>query len=181
MDYFDLCAVGLWATAAGDSATSAWAATILAREPTEGPTGPFSIPAACHQMLRTDEAVRNQRRDAAAELAALEEMSLQQPTGVVWIDASMNLLLARLHESQGDDDRALAALRRRPMHYGRGIVFLATYLREEGRLAAKMGLVDEAIDAYQHYLHLRADPAPAYAAEASAVRRELAQLIESGR
>ena len=132
-------------------------------------------------MLETDAAVRGAAPDAQAALTALEDMSRQQPTGTVWIDAAMNLLLARMHEARGDVDRALAALRRRPHENTYGIVFLTTYLREEGRLAVLAGDIDGATDAYERYLTLRQNPDEAFRTERDIVSAELLRLIESGR
>ncbi len=88
-----------------------------------------------------------------------------------------NLVLARLWETLGEDERALAALRRREYHWGFGVAYLSSYLREEGRLAARIGDREGAISAYRHYLTLRSDPEPAATAEVDRVREELARLL----
>jgi hypothetical protein len=59
-------------------------------------------------------------------------------------------------------------------------VFLSTYLREEGRLAALTGDSAGAVGAYRHYLTLRAHPEPALQPGVEKVRAELARL-EGGR
>src|SRR4029453_17180406 len=91
-------------------------------------------------------------------------------------DQSWNLVVARLKEAQGDREGALAATRRR-LYFFAEPLFLSTYLREEGRLAALTGDREGAIRAYQHYLALRADPEPALRPQVERVRAELAQLL----
>ncbi|MGQ0539496.1 MAG: BTAD domain-containing putative transcriptional regulator [Gemmatimonadaceae bacterium] len=86
----------------------------------------------------------------------------------------VNLVLARLHEQAGDDAAALRALRRGQWFFPPW--FLATYLREEGRLAARTGDRTGAIRAYRHYLALRSDPEPRLRAQADSVRREVVRL-----
>jgi hypothetical protein len=92
-------------------------------------------------------------------------------------DQPWNLLIARFKEEKGDLQGALAATRRR-LYFIAEPVFLSTYLREEGRLAALTGDRTGAIRAYQHYLALRADPEPALQAQVDQVRAELAGLLE---
>jgi hypothetical protein len=89
---------------------------------------------------------------------------------------SWNLVVARLKEARGDLQGALAATRRRIYFYAEPL-FLSTYLREEGRLAALTGDRAGAIRAYQHYLALRSDPDPALKPEVTQVRAELAGLV----
>jgi hypothetical protein len=55
-------------------------------------------------------------------------------------------------------------------------VYLATQLREEGRLAARAGHREQAIQAYRHYLKLRTDPDPALRPQAEQIRQELLRL-----
>jgi serine/threonine-protein kinase len=90
--------------------------------------------------------------------------------------AMANLVAARLLERAGDPRRALAAVRRRGDMWTPTHPYLATQLREEGRLAALVGEREQAITAYRHYLALRFDPEPSLRAEVEEVRRELARL-----
>jgi hypothetical protein len=57
-------------------------------------------------------------------------------------------------------------------------VYLSTYLREEGRLAAITGDRAGAIRAYQHYLALRTNPEPRLRPQVEQVRADLAQLLK---
>jgi hypothetical protein len=87
-----------------------------------------------------------------------------------------NLVAARLLEKIGDTRGALAAARRRSDAWSQNNPYLATQLREQGRLAALAGEREEAIRAYKHYLALRTAPEPALQPQVEAVRRELRQL-----
>jgi hypothetical protein len=92
--------------------------------------------------------------------------------------AGANLVIARLAEAQGDLSFALRAARRRGAPFNLGPTFyLASYLREEGRLAALTADTASAIRAYQHYLALRSQPEPALRPEVERVQTELAQLL----
>jgi serine/threonine-protein kinase len=90
-----------------------------------------------------------------------------------------NLVAARLLEKLGDNRGALAAARRRTDAWTQNNAYLATQLREQGRLAALVGEREEAIRAYRHYVALRMDPEPALKPQVEAVRRELKQLEKS--
>ena len=89
----------------------------------------------------------------------------------------MNLVVARLHEQQGDLTNALSAVRRRGYHSGSVCWYLATFLRDEARLAALTGDREGAIRAYEHYIALRSNPEPILEADARAARVELAKLL----
>lgn len=88
-----------------------------------------------------------------------------------------NLLLARLWEREGDLPRALSATRRRTGSYGNSPLYMSSFLREDGRLAALTGDTAGAVRAYRHYLVLRANPEPAVRPAVEGVRRELAALL----
>jgi hypothetical protein len=88
----------------------------------------------------------------------------------------VNLEVARLREHQGDRRAALAAVRRRTYSYHL-TDYLATHLREEGRLAALTGDRSGAVRAYRHYLALRSAPEQALQPAVETVRAELATLV----
>ena len=91
-----------------------------------------------------------------------------------------NLIAARLLEKVGDTRDALAAARRRTDAWSQNNPYLATQLREQGRLAALAGEREEAIRAYRHYVALRSDADPSLRPQVEAVRGELRQLEKSG-
>jgi serine/threonine-protein kinase len=118
---------------------------------------------------------------AETVVAQLDSLLRQIPFGALTperLDRTGTLAVARLLESQGDLEAAYRAVQRREFFQTR---YLASYLREEGRLAALLGERDAAVRAYRHYLTLRSDPEPALADEVERVRAELGRLTaESG-
>jgi hypothetical protein len=130
----------------------------------------------CARMLDAWQSVLRRTADAARKVASLDSASRTVPPGWLAHFQHVNLLLSRLYESQGDTPHALAVIRRR--QYGLGLpLYLSTYLREEGRLAALAGDRHGAIAAYHHYLALRQDPEPSLRPQVDQVRRELAKLL----
>jgi tetratricopeptide (TPR) repeat protein len=127
------------------------------------------------------EAQRSAGDDPTARHAARERLeallAMGRHSGSVWDGHTeyAHLALARLHEAAGDPAAALRALQRRT-HYLGWQPYLASQLREEGRLAALTGDREGAIRAYEHYLAFRTDPEPALRAEVERVRRKLAAL-----
>ena len=128
---------------------------------------------ACATLLDAVAATSSGRADAPVAVAKLDSMLRTGPGGFVQ-DAG-NLMLARLKERRGDVRGALAAVRRRETFLTRPL-YLSTFLREEGRLAALAGENDAAIEAYRHYLTLRAAPEPPLRSEVEYVRDELGKL-----
>jgi serine/threonine-protein kinase len=140
----------------------------------------------------------SRRIDAEVEIAAIEAMradvsrsptlraatvrldsllrQLDYPSTNVGRASFANLVAARLFEKLGDQRAALTAARRRSDAWASNNPYLASQLREQGRLAALNGEREEAIRAYRHYLALRVDPEPAVKPQVDAVRQELRQL-----
>jgi hypothetical protein len=110
----------------------------------------------CADILEAWLATTKEEPTAAALARRLDSRLRQVPPG--WTDGD-NLVAARLLEANGEIPGALAAVRRR--RFDLVPVFLSTYLREEGRLAALVGDTAGAMSAYQHYLTLQAHPEPA--------------------
>jgi hypothetical protein len=86
-----------------------------------------------------------------------------------------------LLERIGKPQRALAAVRRHAAWMNNTMVYHATRLREEGRLAELVGDREAAIRAYRNYLSLRPDPEPSVRPEVEQVRKELERLEGTGR
>jgi hypothetical protein len=96
------------------------------------------------------------------------------PPGSPWLEA--NLVVARILEDQGDIDGAYAAARRQVWHGGVE-TYMSTYLREQGRLAARLGDAEAATRAYRSYLAFHDDPDPGPARDAAeSARRDLSAL-----
>ncbi|MDF1506089.1 hypothetical protein, partial [Roseisolibacter sp. H3M3-2] len=91
----------------------------------------------------------------AAALAAAERLDSLLRAGEFGIALTAGpLVLERLRETLGDARDALAALRRRPYLYARQ-PYLGAVLREEARLAARLGDRPGAARAARHYAALR--------------------------
>jgi len=96
--------------------------------------------------------------------------------------AAWLLVQADLFERSGQTEKALAVIRRQWSAGGEERAFLLpARLLMRARLARQLGLRDEAIQAYDHYLTLRSDPEAALAEQVAGVRAELAALVGEGR
>jgi serine/threonine-protein kinase len=171
----DLCNVELWRAGHDDPRTVASSVARLRRAASaaSGNDGIAAFAHSCATLLDAVAATSAGRPDAPAAVARLDSMLKTGPGGFVQ-DAG-NLILARLKERRGDVRGALAAVRRRETFLTRPL-YLSTFLREEGRLAALAGENDAAIEAYRHYLTLRAAPEPPLRSEVDYVRDELGKL-----
>jgi tetratricopeptide (TPR) repeat protein len=116
------------------------------------------------------------RPDAQTLRSRLDSIALEGCCAGVVVHWS-NIVIARAYEAAGRDSDALRAVRRGVWRFPPQL--LSTFLREEGRLAAKVGDRRGAIRAYRHYLALRSDPEPELRPEADRVREELARLERS--
>ena len=118
-------------------------------------------------------ASRARRPEAEILRARLDSVTLEGCCASVVVNWT-NLVVARAHEAAGRDADALRAVRRGVWRFPPQL--LSTFLREEGRLAAKLGDRPDAIRAYRHYLALRSNPEPELRPEVERVRAELAKL-----
>ena len=116
---------------------------------------------------------QSQSPDADAIRSRLDSVALEGCCNTVIVNWA-NLIIAKAHEAAGRDSDALRAVRRGIWRFPPQL--LSTFLREEGRLAAKTGDRAGAIRAYRHYLALRSDPEPELRPEVERVRSELARL-----
>lgn len=176
--YRDVCVLGFWRLAHRDTAAARVAIARL-----RYPRGPVWRPnEVCTTTLDAALASSTGRPDGVAALAQLDSLLLIGPT---WSDFGysfgigswgiLNLVSAGLHEAQGDLAGALAAARRRAYDWS-SPVYLASFLREEGRLASLTGEREGALHAYQHYLALRANPEREAQPEVDRVRAAVATL-----
>jgi serine/threonine protein kinase/tetratricopeptide (TPR) repeat protein/TolB-like protein len=117
--------------------------------------------------------------DASAKLIEVDSMLRDAPVTLGPLLQAGNLIAARLWERSGDQRRALAAVRRRVRLIG-GPELYATYLREEGRLAAATGDSEGAALAYRRYLTLRENAEPSLQPQVIKVRTELARIERPG-
>jgi DNA-binding SARP family transcriptional activator/TolB-like protein len=132
---------------------------------------PNRIMAVTSQMLIISRA---RRSEGALLRARVDSSSLD---GCCEVPAFANIMLARAYEAGGDEAHALEVIRRGVWFHAPR--FLSTYLREEGRLATRLGDRAGAIRAYEHYLALRSEPEPVLLADRDRIRAELDRLKRS--
>jgi hypothetical protein len=130
----------------------------------------------CAILLEAMLAAVEKRPDAGVALGRLDSLMQSGPPYRLYHQA-WNLVVARLKEGRGDVGGALAATRRR-LYFVAEPMYLSTYLREEGRLAALSGDTSGAIRAYRYYLTLRANPEPKLRPKVDKVRADLAQIVK---
>jgi hypothetical protein len=128
----------------------------------------------CADLLEATVATIEHRPGAALLVTRLNDRLRTVPPG--WTDGD-NLAVAHLLEAHGNVAEALAAVRRR--RFDLVPVFLSTYLREEGRLAALAGDTTGAIVAYRHFLILQAHPEPARIARLEEIKSDLGRLMQA--
>jgi tetratricopeptide (TPR) repeat protein len=198
--YTDLCVGELWRLEHGESGNASRAITRLRRAGSAGDSPEsLAINTVCATILDAMWAVAMHRPDAAAAVDRLDSVIRTGPGGLrngpaiaftlspgfvkttigitpVGFEDFANLIVARLREGEGDLRAALEAVRRRSYAYHR-TDYLASHLREEGRLATLTGDRAGAVRAYQHYLALRSDPEPALSSQAEQVRTALAKVL----
>ncbi len=177
--FWQTCWVERWRVAHGDLATTDRAIARLRSPVTlwrgladSARTAEFGT--LCADVLEATVATLRHRPGAALLVSRLNDRLRTAPPG--WTDGD-NLAVARLLEAHGNVVEALGAVRRR--RFDLVPVFLSTYLREEGRLAALTGDTTGAIAAYRHFLTLQAHPEPARAAVVERVRAELGRLTQT--
>jgi serine/threonine-protein kinase len=174
------CMVEQWRLEHGQLATARQTiAQLRAAKPPVDNVRAVLVSNGCAVFLEALLAAAEKRPDASTQLARLDSL-MQTGPPYRHTHQSWNLVIARLKLAQGDTAGALAAVRRR-LYWVAEPVLLATYLREEGRLASLTGDRAGAIHAYQHYLAMRSSPEPALQPQVEQVRSDLAQLLAEPR
>jgi serine/threonine-protein kinase len=175
--YWNICWVERWRLAHGQTRPTRRAIARLRSgvPPGFGPPGSTwttDFGSLCADLLEASLATMERQPNAAVLAHRLDARLRQMSPG--W-NVPDNLVAARLLEANGDIPGALAAVRRRLFDMVPSC--LATYLREEGRLAALAGDTSGAIAAYRHYLTLQAHPEPAVAPRVAEARAGLDRLL----
>lgn len=155
------CAVTLWHAWQGDDAGT----PLALRDET----------LSCTTMVELLRAWRAGSPDLASRLESADSL-VRRRMNPSRYQGYENLVLARVWEAQGNRRRALSAIRLYPVgaFISAGI---GRRLRDEGRLAAALGDVDRAIQAYRLYLDYRKDAEPSMQAERDSVRAAMARLV----
>jgi hypothetical protein len=164
----DLCVASLWRLSTGREANSL-VERLRAGAATRDSAAVYGAdPLLCATILDAMVA-----RDAAL-VARLDSILVSGPY-VFGIDFG-NIVLARLYEARGDRTAALRVIRRRSYDWDTGPLYLTTYLKEEGRLAALAGDGVGATRAWQQWLALRTGADEPYRAQADSVRRAMSSM-----
>jgi tetratricopeptide (TPR) repeat protein len=197
----DLCVATLWRLSQGDAAGAVAAITRLRQNVPDDPPALRTGNAVCAALLEAKLAAAGGSPSSAGTAQVVDRLDALLRTGPggnrngpsvaftmspayvrstvgispVGFEDFANLELARLRERQGDRPAALRALRRR--YYAYHLTdYLATHLREEGRLAVLTGDTAGAVRAWRHYLVIRSDPEPRLRPGVDSVRAALAKL-----
>ncbi|MGH7713363.1 MAG: protein kinase domain-containing protein [Gemmatimonadaceae bacterium] len=174
--YTDLCVAALWRLTSGRSpGVEGLIDRLRAGTSTRDSAAVHGAdPLLCLTMLDAMTATSRSAAEAEILVARLDSTLVAAPY-VFGIDFG-NLVLARLYEARGDHAAALRALRRRPYDWDTGPLYLTTFLREEGRVAALTGDRVGAARAYEQFLALRAGADSVYQPQTHSVRGALADL-----
>jgi DNA-binding SARP family transcriptional activator/TolB-like protein len=155
----DLCVIAQWQLAHGDVNTAAHSALLMGQTPTSLRSAGPAATEACSLLISAEIAMFRDRvagRTVAARLDSLVRNGPPFPQEVPYLP----IAIARLYERVGDRAAALQAITRRYYMTVEALPYLATELREEGRLAAATGDRKDALRAYRMYLTLRASADP---------------------
>ena len=183
---YDICTLGEWRARRGDLAAAKTASARLraAHLPTlDGSARLGRYVALCASILDAMHDTGRNLPEARSRVATADSLARTFIHEVCCREAvfDANLQLASLWEQLEDVPRALAAVRRRAGQFGEAPLYLVTFLREEGRLAAQDGDTVGAVRAYRHYLALRYNPEPSLRPAVDSVRNALAALERARR
>jgi len=156
----------MWYLKRGDTSRAAAASSWLRRHG-EGQSRNRALSVLAEMIITS----RARRPEGIALRAYVDSMALE---GCCEFAPFGNLELARAYELSGHDSSALRVIRRGIWFYPPRM--LSTHLREEGKLAARLGDRAGAIRAYEHYLALRSDPEPPLIAQRDSIRAEVNRL-----
>ncbi len=168
------CRLGLWSLSRGDSAgVRAWWARTQDHL-ADQPVYQDDDRAICADLLEAWLAWREGRPVYRALLDRADSTLIASNLASEW---QVTLVTARLREATGDVAGARRAVGRVLVTMPVSPMYIATYLREQGRLALLTGDTASAILALRRYLALRADPEPSLRPEVDRERDRLASLV----
>lgn len=179
---FDLCTVGEWQAARGEYAAAEGSVSRLRQARIDSTMADRGRTARyvslCVHLIDAMLASGRGERDAREKVAAADSVAREFIFVIHGGDRinDVNIQLARLWEREGDTRAALRAIERRADPFRWAPLYMTTFLREEGRLAAMTGDTARAIDAYRRYLVFRSDPQPSLKPSVDSIRMELAAL-----
>ena len=169
------CAVALWRLHQHNTRNVALAVRRLRQTYPSEPPGLAVWMNVCATILEAELSIEDSTPDTTSALDRLDSLVQVGAAGVSPMRVASSLVLADLKQRRGDLEGAIAAVRRRENNYNPR--YLSSQLLAQARLAARLGLRHEAVEAYRHYLILRFNPEPSVRPKVEAVRRELAALL----
>ena len=181
---YDICTLGEWQASRGEHEATALAIARLRRARSELPVPSDSVQTVryltlCITLLEAMHASGRGLASARQSVAVADSVARDLFDGICCDRervSDANIQLARLWEREGDLPAARRALARRSGVFGIQPMYLSTFAREEGRIAAQMGDTAAAVSAWRHYLAFRPNPQPSLKPGVDSVRLELAAL-----
>jgi serine/threonine-protein kinase len=179
---FDACIVGEWRASRGDYPAVAKAIARLRRARIDstmtdaGPTARYV--SLCATLLDAMRASGLRLPEVREKVAAADSVAREFIFAICCGErlSDANIQIARLWEREGDPHAALRAIARRSDRFSWAPVYMSTFLREEGRLAALTGDTTRAVAAYRRYLAFRHNPQASLKPGVDSIRLELDAL-----
>jgi serine/threonine-protein kinase len=175
--YMDLCTRGLWESAYDPRKLRETIRSLGTAVDAAGRAATNFIPL-CRLVLEANEASALALPTARRLTDSLDSFLRAGPITNSYLLFAAAREAARLEEASGNVTEAFAVVRRRRyIHTTLGVLGLGLLLREEGRLAVRLGRREDAINAYRRYLSLRANPDPSFGPEKARVKAVLDSLM----
>jgi hypothetical protein len=167
---------GLWALSHGDTdeVERARAALLTLRVPSTTPWV-AATPAIHEKLLGAHIAVARRDPNVRVRLDELDSLLMDAPIHNNLVAHVGNLLVSGLWEAAGDDRRAWDAVNRQHMNVG-AVGFSTSRLKARARIAERLEMRNEAIDALKVFVLLRAKAEPRLQPEVAEARARLAKL-----
>jgi len=168
-------AAGLWSLSRGDTVGVERARAGL-KAMRVAPESPLGQAVSIHEkLLAAHLSVARKAPDAKARLTELDSLLIDGRVNRTLVANLGNLLVSRLWEDVGDDQRALDAINRRHLYVGAGS-FSSSRLKARARIAERLGMREEAIRSLRKFVGMRSRSDPQFRAELTEARATLAKL-----
>lgn len=172
----DLCTLEQWRVTRNETATALRSAQRIVQAGDALPASARRHAAVCALLLETLHAYQARADALPARLQQLDSLLQRGPRNDE-IRTEANIALGRMLAATGDFAGARVAFTRREIAPS-GVMYYSTRLREEGRMADRLGEREAAIAAYTKYLELHAHAEPGLRSQTDQVRAALAALVQ---